>query len=270
MKNIFKQIPVMIAIGVIGFGSSLQAQAIYKLTDSKDINMKLLGTSIKQHKADLHYPLSVERFYKQEGFRLVWLLKDTVKTPAWDALLLLDCILQYGLNPADYHPLELTYDNLHLMQTDKVSNSDKANFDIVLTDAIITLINNLHYGKLNPEFSAEKIDSKDIKQFKGDKVLLNSLELNNITNAILIAQPQSEAYTNLQRHMLVLTTKYSGSNYVKAEKDIRKMAINMERLRWISTTGKMTHLTCAVQDGVIINYKDVYNRDKDLEVALYY
>jgi len=45
MKNIFKQIPVMIAIGIMGFTGNLYAQAIYRLTDSKDINMKLSGTS---------------------------------------------------------------------------------------------------------------------------------------------------------------------------------------------------------------------------------
>jgi hypothetical protein len=54
---------------------------------------------------------------------------------------------------------------------------------------------------------------------------------------------------------VLLTTKYSGSNYVKPESDIRNVAFNIERLRWINTTGKKTHLTCVVKDGVIINYK---------------
>lgn len=45
MKNIFKQISLLVAISAIGFSSSLQAQSTYKLSDSKDINMKLSGTS---------------------------------------------------------------------------------------------------------------------------------------------------------------------------------------------------------------------------------
>lgn len=196
---------------------------------------------IKQNKGKLHYPLSVERFYKQEGYRLMWVLKDTLKTPAWDAMLLLDCVSQYGLNPVDHHPKELTYELLHKVQSVKTSNSDKAYFDVIMTDAMITLIDNLHYGKLNPDFPLNKVDADDITRFKGDKFLLDALEINNLMSAILNAQPQSEAYTNLQHHMILLTTKYSGSNYVKPENDIQTIANNMEWLRWINTTGKSIH-----------------------------
>jgi hypothetical protein len=133
-----------------------------------------IAAAIKQNRAQLHYPLSVERFYKQEGFRFMWVLKDTLKTPAWDAMQILDCVLQYGLNYVDYHPKELTYEVLHKVQAVKASNNDKACFDVILTDAVITLINNLHYGKLNPDFPLNKVDADDITQFKGDKVLLDA------------------------------------------------------------------------------------------------
>lgn len=216
-----------------------------------------ISGAIKQNRAQLHYPLSVERFYKQEGFRLMWVLKDTLKTPAWDAMPILDCVLQYGLDPANYHPQQLTYELLHKVQAVKAGNGDKAYFDVTLTDAIITLINHLHYGQFNPDFPLPKVDADDITRFKGDRALLDALETNNLMSAILRAQPQSEAYINLQRHMLLLTTKFSGNNYVKPENDIRKMAINMERLRWINTTAKTMHLTCVVKDGVIIYYNDI-------------
>jgi polyisoprenoid-binding protein YceI len=45
MKNIFKQIPVLIAICIIGLTGTLHAQSVYKLTESKDIALKLSGTS---------------------------------------------------------------------------------------------------------------------------------------------------------------------------------------------------------------------------------
>lgn len=45
MKNIIKQATLMIAVCVIGLTGTLHAQSVYKLTDSKDINMKLSGTS---------------------------------------------------------------------------------------------------------------------------------------------------------------------------------------------------------------------------------
>jgi polyisoprenoid-binding protein YceI len=45
MKNTIKQITTLIAICIMGFTSTLRAQSVYKLTSSKDINMKLSGTS---------------------------------------------------------------------------------------------------------------------------------------------------------------------------------------------------------------------------------
>jgi murein L,D-transpeptidase YcbB/YkuD len=212
-----------------------------------------IADAINQHKANLHYPLSVERFYHQEGFKLIW-LTDTIKTPAWDAMILLDCVSQYGLNPDDYYPHELTYDNLHIMLTGNISESKKAYFDIRLTDAMLTLINNLYYGKLNPWFPRAKIDANNPTQFKADIALENALEQKDVKSAILNVQPHSEAYVNLQRYIALLITKYNGITRPKTENDIRKIAINMERLRWINTTGRQVHLTCAVKEGIVIYY----------------
>ena len=102
----------------------------------------------------LLFPLSVERFYAITGNNLIWIASEKIKNHKWDAMMLLDCVVQYGLIPADYHPAELTYDQLHLMveHPEKVSDAQKAAYDILLTDAMITLINNLHYGKLNMNF----------------------------------------------------------------------------------------------------------------------
>lgn len=225
---------------------------------------------IQQHKNEWHYPLSVQRFYQQEGFRLVWILKDTVKTPVWDAMLLLECVPQYGLNTVDFYPQELTYDNLHQMQTGNAGDNEKAYFDVKMTDAIITLINYLHYGKLNPYFPKSKIDARSVIQFRADARLIDALDQKELIPAILVMQPHSEAYILMQSHMQLLTTKYSGSNYVKPVHAIHQLAINMERLRWINTTGKTIRLTCVVRDGLIIEYKDIYKQDRKLERAFYY
>jgi polyisoprenoid-binding protein YceI len=45
MKNNIKQTLVLTAICIMGFSSMLQAQSVYKINDSKDIDMKLSGTS---------------------------------------------------------------------------------------------------------------------------------------------------------------------------------------------------------------------------------
>lgn len=125
------------------------------------------------HKNDLDYPLSVERFYKQSGYELLWIAPDTVKKHASEAMLMLDCVLQFGLNYADYHPQYLTYERLNLLtqKFSKQSNSAKAAFDITLTDALITYINHLHYGKLNPDYSADRIDQGNVLGFDAGAIL---------------------------------------------------------------------------------------------------
>lgn len=45
MKNNFKQTLILTAICMMGFSGMLQAQSVYKINDSKDIDMKLSGTS---------------------------------------------------------------------------------------------------------------------------------------------------------------------------------------------------------------------------------
>jgi L,D-transpeptidase YcbB len=223
--------------------------------------------ALKIKRNNLYYPNSVERFYRQNGYQLAWIAPDTVKTHVWDAMLLLDCVMQYGLNHEDYHPKQLLYSKLHELIAQKESPEEAAAYDILLTDAMIRFINNLHYGKLNPVYTIKKIDNG--VKFKADRELLIALKDSNFLRAINGTQPKSKLYFNLQYHMRLLVGQRSGDCYAIPPSLIRKMAINMERLRWISTTGKNIHLTCIVNEGVVIDYKDIHHQDKALERALY-
>ena len=44
-----------------------------------------IAIAIKKSRASLYYPHSVERFYKKNGYQLVWIAPDTVKTHASEA-----------------------------------------------------------------------------------------------------------------------------------------------------------------------------------------
>jgi L,D-transpeptidase YcbB len=223
--------------------------------------------AFKKEYSYLYYPRSVERFYKQNGYKLAWIAPDTVKTHAWDAMLLLDCVKQYGLNHEDYHPDLLLYPTLHKLIGQKRNSEETAIYDVLLTDAVIRFINNLHYGKLNPVYTALKVDRGT--KFKADEALLLALQSNNFLSAIDNVQPKSKLYFDLQDHMRLLVGQRSGDCYIIPQGLIRKMAINMERLRWIYTTGKPVHLTLIVREGAVINYKDINKQDKKLEKALY-
>jgi hypothetical protein len=116
----------------------------------------------------LYYPKTVKRLYQQKQFKPVWIIPQGGEGVAWQAMLLIDCVKQFGLSHADYHPKELLYDQLHEMLNtpQKVSITKQARFEIILTDAIITFINNLHYGKLNPYFTTAQIDAGNVNGFK--------------------------------------------------------------------------------------------------------
>jgi murein L,D-transpeptidase YcbB/YkuD len=223
--------------------------------------------AFKKEQGNLYYPQSVERFYQQNGYKLAWIAPDTVKTHAWDAMLLLDCVRQYGLNHEDYHPNLLLYPKLDQLTKQGKHNMQTAVFDILLTDAMIRFINDLHYGKLNLVYTSQKIDKGT--RFKADKALLLALQSNDFLSAIDNVQPKSKLYIDLQDHMRLLIGQRSGDCYVIPQGLIRKMAINMERLRWINTTGRKVHLTIIVREGLVIYYKDVYKQDRGLERALY-
>jgi murein L,D-transpeptidase YcbB/YkuD len=222
---------------------------------------------LEKQRNNLYYPNSVERFYQQNGYQLAWIAPDTIKTHAWDAMLLLDCVRQYGLNHGDYHPRLLLYPELHNLIDQKGTPEEAAAYDVLLTDAMIRFINDLHYGKLNPDYTINRIDNG--VKFKAESELFIALQGNDFLRAIDYTQPKSKLYADLQDHMRLLVGQRSGDCYVIPPSLIRKMAINMERLRWISTTGKKVRLTCIVKEGMVINYKDIHHQDKELEKALY-
>src|SRR6187402_1169849 len=148
---------------------------LFKLTVMLVIPLQIMAQNpvtdaIKRNRAGLYYPNSVERFYKENGYNLAWIAPDTIKTHAWDAMLLLDCVLHYGLSHADYHPKQLQYVTLHKLINQKGTADENASYDVLLTDAMISFINNLHYGKLNPDYSPTKIDAGT--NFKADKELI--------------------------------------------------------------------------------------------------
>ncbi|MFA4870136.1 MAG: hypothetical protein WC623_18205 [Pedobacter sp.] len=226
----------------------------------------------------LYYPKSVKRYYHQNGFQLIWIKNKNEAKQTWEAMMLLDCVLQFGLSHADYHPQELIYDNLRTMinNPEKVPVGAQARFDVLLTDAIITLINHLHYGKLNPEFSSKKIDGiNKTTGFNAVVELTKSRLEPDFMAAILTAQPKSKAYVDLQNYMRLVKGQYVGDCYQTPESEVRIIAINMERLRWAESYTKQTgnktlpYLTCEIKDGLPVFHKDVRHLDASLEAAMY-
>ena len=201
---------------------------------SQEIKKQVRGGNLD---VQLYYPKSVQRFYQQNGFKPAWTKPQSETGPAWQMMLMLDCVLQFGLSHADYHPEELQYSRLHniLDTPGKVKPSIQARFDIILTDAVITLMNHLHYGKLNPQLSASWIDKGVSMEFEAVPYLNRALKEKDVMSAIANVQPKEKEYAAMQYQLHLLEGLYQGDCYEIPQEKVRKIAINMERLRWTNT-----------------------------------
>lgn len=190
----------------------------------------------------LYFPKSVERFYSQANFQPVWSNPQLANGQTWQAMAMLENAGQFGLLRSDYHPDDLRYNPLHNI-LDLPEKSDKkfqVRFDILLTDAMIAIMNHIHYGKLNPGFSAEQIDKGNSPGFRAEENLFNVLRQNpNVVFLTFLTnmQPKVKLYTDLQQQLRLLNSANKGDSDMMTKKQGRVIAINMERLRWADIDG---------------------------------
>jgi murein L,D-transpeptidase YcbB/YkuD len=190
------------------------------------------------HLKDLNFPSSVKRFYTANDFQSIWLQAAQNPEKTYSSMLLLDCVLQYGLSHDDYHPDQLIYPKLtEIIKKQRNSSAkDSAIFEIYLTDALLTLINDLHFGKANPLLPRKLIDQGDTQNFSATAVLKNALSSKDLVATLLDVQPKSQAYTDLQKYMRLIKGQYLDDCYATPEAEVRKVAINMERAKWNSVS----------------------------------
>ena len=198
------------------------------------------GTKIRldASKAMLNFPKTVERYYQTKGFELSWVQKGRKHANTEIAMMLLDCVKQFGLDPHDYHPNELLYSRLALLEQypDSISQVERTVFDEFLTDAVITMMNHLHYGKFNPFYSTSEIDNGNLPHFNADFKLFRIIDVEDFYAQLVKVQPASPEYANLQKNMQLVLGQYILDSYEYPQANVRKMAINMERLRWLTYT----------------------------------
>ena len=181
----------------------------------------------------LNFPNLTKSIYAAKDYHYVWFQSWNKQDKLWDAMMLLDCVVTYGLVPFSYHPNDLTYNNLK--QVLEVKEEDdfklKTKTDILLTDAVLTFIAHLHFGQANPYISASQIDNKSFKGFRIDSVFAAALD-NNFRETILNAQPRDEGYKKLQDFLRLAVGQYTGDCYEFSEDSLKLIAINMERYKW--------------------------------------
>lgn len=186
----------------------------------------------KTNLSRLYFPKSVLRFYTKNNTEYAW-FDGPYSDQTEMAMLLLGYTDQFGLSSSGYHCQDLSSERLNTFSSSSMSDSDeKAWFDILLTDAIITFANNLHFGKFNPKYTSSDIDAGNINGFCADDKLIFARKQDDFLRTIIGVQPQIIAYTNLQDY---LNTLYANDMLNIPKTELEKMVINMERLRWINT-----------------------------------
>lgn len=181
----------------------------------------------------LHYPQSVVRFYDQNQYEYAWMKTPQGKNQSTPAILLLEEAYLFGLSATDYQPKGSSFARFKtLSDFSTITNpAESVRFDVFLTDALITFINHLHFGKHNPYYPKPDIDAYDIEGFRADEILMSARQGKDFRNEVLKAQPTYKAYTDLQSYLN--SSDYAG-DFKTSETAVRKIIINMERLRWIN------------------------------------
>ncbi len=195
-----------------------------------------ISTALKDniYLSKLNYPKSVARFYTDNYSGYSWTDSLQRQDQLEIALALLTRADHYGLSRSDYHLESLSFEKLKQWRDfpSEKNKKEKASFDILLTDGLITFMNHLHFGKYNPLYDSSALDSSRINGFCADELLSTARMQTDFQGAILKAQPKIKAYSDFQAY---LDRSYTANNGITAQAELGKIIINMERLRWIST-----------------------------------
>ncbi|MGJ1435216.1 L,D-transpeptidase family protein [Sphingobacterium siyangense] len=182
----------------------------------------------------LNYPKSVFRFYTDNYSGYHWTDSRQRQEQSKIALLLLTKADHYGLSLSDYHLEALSLEKLEQWADfpSEKNKKERTRFDILLTDGLITFINDLHFGKYNPLYQKTQIDTSRINGFCADEILSIARMQTDFQGAILKAQPSLKAYSDLQTY---LDRVHTANDRIVSQTELGKIIINMERLRWINT-----------------------------------
>ena len=138
-----------------------------------------------------------------------------------------------GLQSRDYHltRLESLWTELQQQQSQAapLSAAALADFDLLLTDALLTYGSHLlygRYGRMTPRISGMMFDTSQEKVDVVD-VLQQGLEANSLAEALHSLLPRHPDYARL-RQALARYRQTPG-----AETQVRQVARNMERWRWL-------------------------------------
>ncbi|WP_206984478.1 L,D-transpeptidase scaffold domain-containing protein [Hymenobacter telluris] len=193
-----------------------------------------LGSAATYTQLGLQAGPAVQQFYSQRDFTPAWTHADSAgwNHNARQALALLRCAPEYGLDPATYSwsILSALPDSLHYLAA---KTATLAGYELRLTDALLRFATHLRYGRLHPLTLTPIVLTQPQTQEAVDG-LRQALASPELTTAFLSCQPTSRAYCQLQQAWSATLRQHPDSLHPTTGNaaDFRRVALNLERLRW--------------------------------------
>jgi L,D-transpeptidase YcbB len=169
-----------------------------------DHAQEILREKIKQHRyvktlkingAAVASTIVLPDFYERREFRLAWEKRSSVD----DLLRAIRDSEADGLDPRDYHLVALEQLRREVEATSTPIPTLLADFDILLTDALVRLGYHLMFGKVDPE----RLDpawnmSREIIGFEPTVIIEHALDSDAVYQALDDSRPKHPLYTDLK------------------------------------------------------------------------
>jgi len=141
--------------------------------------------------------IEVPQFYTNRNYELAWTDKKNVK----DLLESIESAYDEGLDPEDYH-YQAMQNLLAKKKSSSLSNEEKADLDLLMTDAIILYASHLLEGKLEQSKLRAKWDvEKNARPENVDSLLTVTLHNKQVKPALQTMKPAHYMYALMKVHL---------------------------------------------------------------------
>jgi murein L,D-transpeptidase YcbB/YkuD len=216
-------------------GKFKQAEAEYFSKVSADSLSKFLAeyfdsdSTVLQHSQRLRLPKQVWEFYSKNHYKPVWTHSAGISRRATQMMELLTHSRNFGLEGLHYHTDSL----LNLCEELKSQNGDisatrlGADFEMLMTDAVLSFMTHLHAGYVN--FDSVLFSQSWMIDLPG--LLMQGIKKDNLQETVLSVQPEFIGYQELQKatEKFVLTHQLTDQwiNFTNEKNDSIKLWQNV-------------------------------------------
>ncbi|TLU87763.1 MAG: murein L,D-transpeptidase [Chlorobium sp.] len=172
------------------------------------------------------------RFYKAIGFKPLWTKRVMVE----QLIKAVEESADDGLDPSDYHLAKIR----KLFNTPPETPQQEACYDLLLSDAFLTLAGHLRYGKVDPERIDPNWNINDLRSNSAlDKILQHAIVSEQIDIVLKKLRPQHPGYVQLKKGLAKYRTIAREGGWpvqpegTKLQEGVRDVRVTLLRQRLI-------------------------------------